>query len=39
MNPALVLRVLNTNVGKYADKFFEQFSADVKRARAKVGKP
>ena len=38
MNPALVLRVLNTSASKFADKFFEQFSADVKQARAKAGK-
>lgn len=36
MNPAMVLRVLNANVGKIADKFFEQFAADVKRARERA---
>ena len=38
MNPASVVRVLNSIASKSADKFFEQFSADVKRARAKAGK-
>jgi eukaryotic-like serine/threonine-protein kinase len=37
MNPAQVVRVLTANAGKFADKFFEQFSTDLKQARAKVG--
>jgi hypothetical protein len=37
MNPAQVMRVLRTNAGKSADKFFEQFAADLRKARAKSG--
>ena len=38
MNAALVLRVLNASASKFADKFFEQFSTDVKKARGKAEK-
>ena len=38
MNPVQVARVLQLNAGKYAEKFFVQFSSDVKKAREKFGK-
>ena len=35
---AAVVKVLQVEAGKFADEFFEQFSSDVRRARAKAGK-
>jgi serine/threonine-protein kinase len=37
MNPNQVMRLLRTNAGKLANKFFERFAEDLKKAREAAG--